>query len=231
MSYKSFATLLIFLQLAAKLQAGENWPEFRGPGQQGHSDSTGLPVKWSETENIRFKTAIPGEGWSSPVVWGRQVWMTTATGNGRSLRALCVDRDTGKILHDVEVFRVERPEQKNSFNSYASPTPVLERGRVYVSFGTNGSACLDTRSGRILWKNQELRLDHKEGAGSSPIIYGNYFILHCDGMDVQYVAGLDKNTGRLAWKALRSYNLPRCRETCERPTRRPRSSASTRVTR
>ncbi len=199
--------MLILLLFASSLVAGENWPEFRGPSQQGHSDSTGLPVKWSESENVRFKTAIQGEGWSSPVVWGEQVWMTTATENGRSLRAVCVDRDGGRMVHDVEIFRVEQPERKNPFNSYASPTPVLEKGRVYVSFGTNGNACLDAESGRVLWRNRDLRLDHKEGPGSSPILYGNFFILHCDGMDVQYVAALDKHTGRLAWKTPRSYHF------------------------
>src|SRR5688572_29416225 len=118
--------------------AGDNWPTFRGPTQEGHSDSVGLPVKWSETENVRWKTPIPGQGWSSPVIWGDQVWMTTALDNGKSLHAVCVDKNSGKIVHDVEVFYVEKVPPKNGFNSYASPTPVVEAGRVYVCFGTMG---------------------------------------------------------------------------------------------
>ena len=200
-----FTPLLAVLTLTVSTAfAGENWPQFRGPTQQGHSDSTGLPVEWSESRHVRYKTPIPGEGWSSPVVWGRQVWMTTATGGGHSLRAVCVDRDTGKVVHDVEVFRVDKLEPKNSFNSYASPTPVLEEGRVYVSFGTYGNACLDAATAKPIWKNTELRLDHKEGPGSSPVIYKDLYLLHCDGMDVQYVAALDKRTGKVVWKTPRT---------------------------
>jgi len=199
--------LLLIPLFAAVAFASEDWPQFRGPTGDGHSDSTGLPLTWSETENVRWKTAIPGEGWSSPVVLGRQVWMTTATEDGHSLRALCADRETGKLLHDVEVFHVAELPPKNPTNSHASPTPVLEPGRVYVCFGTSGSACLDSATAKVIWKNTELTLDHKEGAGSSPMIYGGLYILHCDGRDVQYVVALDKNTGRIVWKTKRSAPL------------------------
>jgi len=199
--------LLLIPFLAAAALATEDWPQFRGPTADGHSDSTGLPLTWSESENVRWKTEIPGEGWSSPVVLGRQVWMTTALEDGRSLRAICVDRETGKVLHDVEVFHPDPLPPKNPTNSYASPTPVVEPGRVYVCFGTSGSACLDTATAKVIWKNTELTLNHKEGAGSSPMIHGGLYILHCDGMDVQYVAALDKNTGRIAWKTKRSAPL------------------------
>ncbi len=198
--------LIPFFCLSAAAFAADNWTQFRGPTQQGFSDSTDLPTEWSESKNIKFKTDIPGEGWSSPVVLGKQIWMTTATEAGRSLRAICVDRETGKILHDIEVFHVE-PDKKNGFNSYASPTPVLETGRVYLSFGNYGNACLDTATGATVWKSNELKLDHKEGPGSTPIIYKNLFILHCDGMDVQYIAALEKATGKIAWKTNRSFNF------------------------
>lgn len=201
---KKFLFITLF---TAATFASEDWPQFRGPAGDGHSDATGLPLTWSETENVRWKTEIPGEGWSSPVVLGRQVWMTTALEDGRSLHAVCVDRETGKVLHDVEVFHTNPPPPKNPTNSYASPTPVVEPGRVYVCFGTSGSACLDTATAKVIWKNTELKLDHKEGAGSSPMIHGGLYILHCDGMDVQYVAALDKNTGRIAWKTKRSAPL------------------------
>ena len=196
--------LLLLPLLAAAVVASEDWPQFRGPAGDGHSDATGLPLTWSETENVRWKTAIPGEGWSSPVVLGGQIWMTTALEDGRSLRAICADRETGKILHDVEVFHIEQPLPKNTANSHASPTPVVEPGRVYVSFGTSGSACLDTATAKVIWTNTELTLTHKEGAGSSPILHGGLFILCCDGTDVQYMVALDKNTGRIVWKTQRS---------------------------
>lgn len=224
------AVLLALSCLTAhSARAGDDWPQFRGPTQQGHSDSTGLPVRWSESQGVKWKTPIPGEGWSSPVVLGDQVWLTTATDLaaeptasageavlagakssgqvGKSLRAVCVDRNTGKIVHDVEVFAVPKPEPKNSFNSYASPTPVLEAGRVYVSFGTYGNACLDAKTAKPVWKSTELKLDHKEGPGSSPVIYKDLFILHCDGTDAQYVAALDKHTGRLVWRTDRATNF------------------------
>jgi outer membrane protein assembly factor BamB len=200
---RSLLTLLI-LTSASLVRAGDTWPQFRGPTQDGHSDSTGMAIRWSETQNVRFKTPIPGEGWSSPVVWDNQVWMTTATEGGHSLRAVCVERGNGKIVHDVEVIRVERLDTKNSFNSFASPTPALEAGRVYVSFGNYGNACLDSTTGQPIWKSQELKLDHKEGPGSSPVLYKDLFILHCDGTDVQYVAALNKNTGKLGWKTNRT---------------------------
>jgi len=202
-----FVASLLCPLLAAGTLAGEDWPQFRGPTQQGWAESADLPTTWSETQNITWKTAIPGLGWSSPVILDRQIWMTTATDDGKSLRAICVDQDSGKITHDVEVFAETELEPKNAFNSYASPTPVLEHGRVYVTFGTYGSACLDAKTANIIWKNDTLRLDHKEGPGSSPILWKNYFFLHCDGMDVQYLAALDKETGRLAYRVDRSYPL------------------------
>ncbi len=199
--------LLLTFSFADGAIASDDWPQFRGPTQQGWAESADLPTTWSETQNITWKTQIPGLGWSSPVILDKQIWMTTATHDGESLRAVCVDQDSGKITHDVEVFAETELEPKNSFNSYASPTPVVEPGRVYVTFGTYGSACLDTRTAIILWKNDTLRLDHKEGPGSSPILWKNYFLLHCDGTDVQYLAALDKQTGRLAYRADRSYPL------------------------
>ena len=95
---------------AAAAPAGaDDWPQFRGPTGQGVSDATGLPLNWSESQNIAWKTPLAGKGWSSPVVLGRQIWMTAARDDGHSLRAICVDRDSGKIEHDVEVFHIEIP--------------------------------------------------------------------------------------------------------------------------
>jgi hypothetical protein len=192
-----FASLLA---LAGGAAPAAEWPQFRGPDGQGHAQATDLPLTWSEQQNVAWKTAIAGRGWSSPVVEGRQVWLTTALDDAKSLRAVCVDRDSGKVLHDVEVFRVARPPTINAKNSYASPTPVIEAGRLFVHYGTLGTACLDAKTGKIVWKNDQLKLDHKEGPGSSPILWQNLLIVNCDGIDVQFVVALDKQSGELRWK-------------------------------
>lgn len=186
------------------VEADDSWPQFRGPTGQGLSDAKNLPLTWSESQNVAWKTPLEGKGWSSPVVLGRQIWMTAARDGGHSLRAICVDRDSGKLLHDVEVFHIETPVHVNAKNSHASPTPVIEPGRVYVHFGTMGTACLATDDARIVWTNQELKLDHSEGPGSSPILYHDFLIVHCDGTDVQYIVALNKFTGKIAWKTDRT---------------------------
>jgi outer membrane protein assembly factor BamB len=184
--------------------AGENWPEFRGPSGDGHSDAVGLPVRWSENENIKWKIAIHDKGWSSPVIWGNQIWLTTATADGHKLFVMCMDRDTGKILHDIKLFEVEKPGYCIPTNSYASPTPVVGSGRVYVQFGTYGTACLDTNAGRTLWSRRDLPCDHFRAPGSSPILYGDSLFVNFDGFDVQYVVALDKATGKTRWKSDRN---------------------------
>jgi len=194
----------IILLVATTAFADDDWPGFLGPSHNNHASPTTLPTKWSETENIKWKTAIPGEGWSSPVIFDNQIWMTTALNEGRSLRAVCVDKTTGQIVHNIEVFTPTDPGNRNSFNSYASPTPAIEKGRVYVCFGANGSAAIDTASGQVIWKNTELKIDHMEGPGSSPILHKNLYILNCDGIDKQYVVALNKDTGQIAWKTPRS---------------------------
>src|SRR5258706_1465344 len=198
--------------VCSALAADDAWPEFRGPTQQGHAASADPPLKWSDTgaqkTNIKYMTEIPGRGWSSPVVLGDQVWMTTATLDGHLLRALCVNKESGAFVHDVEVFHVQNPARINAFNSYASPSPVIEKGRVYVCFGAEGSACLDTATAKPIWKNEELRISHMEGAGSSPVIYRDLYLLHCDGTDKQFVAAFDQETGKLAWKKDRDTPFP-----------------------
>jgi outer membrane protein assembly factor BamB len=201
-------TVLLGL-LAAPAAAEGNWPQFRGPAGDGHAEANELPLTWSPTQNVKWKTAIHDRGWSSPVIWGRQVWLTTGTKDGRQLFAVCVDRDTGKVVHDVKVFQVPRPQNVASINSYASPTPAIEAGRVYVHFGTHGTACLDTQTGRTLWARGDLNCDHHMGAGASPILFENLLILTVDGCDVQYVAALDKASGKTVWKTDRSVDYSR----------------------
>lgn len=195
------AFLLLLLFLSTSILAGD-WPQFRGPTGQGYSDERGLPLTWSETKNVRWKVAIPGKGWSSPVIQEDRIWLTTATDEGKSLRAISVDRNTGAIVVNVEVFRLKSLGKISSKNSYASPTPVLEGDRVYVHFGANGTACL-TQSGEIVWKTR-LEYDNGEhGPGGSPVLYENLLIVSCDGLDVQFVVALDKLTGKVRWKKSR----------------------------
>jgi outer membrane protein assembly factor BamB len=187
--------------------AETRWTEFRGPSGTGHSDSTGLPREWSEGKNVAWKTAIHGRGWSSPVVLGTQVWLTTATADGKEMSVLALGRDDGKVLFDQKVFAVAEPQDTRQYNSYASPTPVLEEGRVYVHFGSYGTAALDTATGKVLWTRRDLPCNHWRGPGSSPILYKDLLIVHLDGYDVQYVVALDKKTGKTVWKADRTHDF------------------------
>lgn len=131
-------SLLPLLVATSLVAADKNWPEFRGPRGDGVSTGSRLPLRWSETEHVAWKTAIHDKGWSSPVIWGDQVWVTTATEDGRRLYALCLDRDSGKVIHDLLVFEAEQPDLWKRYNSYASPTPVIDKGRIYVTFGEAG---------------------------------------------------------------------------------------------
>lgn len=183
----------------------ENWPDFRGPHGDGYSDAKGLPTEWSETKNVRWKTALPEVGWSSPIIWDKQVWLTCATDDGREQSALCLDRTTGKLLQKLLLFRNERPQEfPRGNNTYASPSPVIERDRVYLHFGTFGTACIDTKRFTTLWTRRDLNCIHGQGPGSSPFLYENQLILTFDGMDVQYLVALDTKTGKTLWKTERN---------------------------
>jgi outer membrane protein assembly factor BamB len=197
--------LLIFPCLI--VLAAENWPQFRGPDGTGHSDARDLPQTWSESSNIVWKTAIHDRGWSSPVIYGNQVWLTTATQDGRKLFAVCIDRDTGRIIRDIKLFDVPQPQYAHPFNTYASPTPIIESGRVYITFGSPGTACIDTKSFQILWERRDLECNHFRGAGSSPIIFQNLLIMNFDGSDHQFVTALDKRTGKTVWRTNRSIDF------------------------
>jgi len=213
-------TLLMLWALPAS--AEDRWPQFRGPDGQGRSAETGLPDSWSETEHVRWKTAIAGKGWSSPVVWDGKVWLTTAVEQqlsaeefdarladnkfkknlalaaGISLRAVCVELATGRIVQDVGLFQIDEPEPIHKLNSYASPTPLIEEGRLYCHFGTYGTACVNTSTGTVLWQRR-IELKHNVGPGSSPVMHGNVIILTCDGSDRQFVTALDKRDGSTLW--------------------------------
>ena len=203
--------MLSWVVLSVQASGGEapGWPEFRGPNGNGVAtapgETVGLPIEWSEEKNIVWKTAIPLKGWSSPVVLEGKVWLTTATEDGHDYFVICVDAETGEILLNEKLFHSDNPEPLgNDVNCYASPTPVLEPGRVYVSFGSYGTACLDTKTYEKIWERTDLQCRHYRGPGSSPILCENLLILTFDGVDVQYVIALEKKTGETVWRTDRT---------------------------
>jgi outer membrane protein assembly factor BamB len=194
--------ILLVWTLGAAHAAAQSWPEFRGPGGQGHSSDANVPLEWSESKNIAWKVAVPGTGWSSPVIANGRVWLTTAVpGRDTSLRALAFDMTTGKELVNVEVFRTRPTNQINPKNTRASPTPIIEGDRVYVHFGADGTAALTTTGG-VVWKRQ-YSYESQHGAGGSPVLYGDLLIFSCDGASDAFVVALDKQTGKQRWKTPR----------------------------
>ena len=240
MVVKTAKCRVVVCQLVAALVLGwggqavqaEGWSQWRGPAGDGHAPQAhDLPRTWSETENVVWKREIPGKGWSSPVIDGGQIWLTTAVESELSaeekerrlasipnagtlelsgpvsLRAICLAQATGEVLHDVELFLIDEPQPIHKLNSYASPSPVLANGMLFCHFGDFGTAAIDAATGKKRWANRLLRLNHENGPGSTPVVWNDRLIVHCDGSDVQFVAALDTATGELAWKTPRSGEL------------------------
>lgn len=220
------ASLAIGLGVCAS--ADDEWPQFRGPGGQGHSAAKGLPIRWSETENIVWKAALPGEGHSSPMISGNQIWVTTAItreltpeeekerlsklknpqglklAGELTLQAIQIDRESGKLVRTVDLFKVPNPEPKHALNSYASPTPVIAGTKLFCHFGSYGTACVDRNSGEVLWRNDSVRVDHQNGPGSSPVFADGRLVIHFDGTDRQFIAALNPDNGEILWETKRS---------------------------
>jgi outer membrane protein assembly factor BamB len=211
LAFRNLALGGLLLLGCVATEAGEAWPEFRGPFGDGHVQApgdttpTGLPTTWSETENVAWKTAIPLKGWSTPVVMDGQVWLTTATEEGTEYYVIAVDAASGAILHNKKLFESASPEPLgNNVNCYASPSPAIEAGRVYVHFGVYGTACLDTKTAEVIWQRTDLPCQHYRGPGSSAILFEDLLILTFDGIDQQYVTALDKKTGETKWRTDRT---------------------------
>ena len=198
MSRPPFFLVLVLLTARAGAAYADDWPAFRGPTGQGHSVERGLPIEWSEGENVAWKTPVAGRGWSSPVVADGRVWLTTA--DEGSLRLLAFDTETGREVINVEVFRTSDRNAPNPKNSLASPTPIVdaERGQVYVHFGAYGTAAL-TASGDVVWTTRFPYIS-QHGNGGSPTLYRDLVILSCDGYDQAFVVALDAGTGEVRWK-------------------------------
>lgn len=228
--------LLSVLVSASQLHADDEWPQFRGPTGQGRAVASGLPMVWSETENIRWKTAIPGEGHSSPVISGNQLWISTATvetlteeqkaerlkaiKNSDSLEivgkltlsAMQLNCETGAVEQTITLFEINEPEPKHALNSFASPTPVIAGDRVFFHFGTYGTAAVDRKSGKLLWKNESLKLEHQNGPGSSPVVWTDRVIVHLDGTNTQSIVAFDAASGSIAWQTKRSGEMDKTPE-------------------
>jgi outer membrane protein assembly factor BamB len=215
---------LFIALLAANLAArpasvqAQDWPQFRGPNGNGVANEAKPPLEWSETNNVAWKVSPPGRGRSSPVILGDRIYLTTALERGVqrvtikgddmqkaehvSLGAVCLDRRDGKLLWQVTLYEIDSPPPVHWQNSWATPTPVIEAGKLYCDFGTFGTVCLDAQNGKELWK-ASLPADHMVGPGSSPALWRDLLLLVRDGIDTQYVAAVNKETGRTVWKTER----------------------------
>jgi len=178
----------------------KNWTHFRGSNLNGMAVTENIPLKWDDS-SIKWKTEIHDNGYSSPVVYNNQIWVTTAKSDGKELYAVCIDFKTGKIIYDIKVFTPDEVPGKHSINTYASPTPCIEKGFVYVHYGSMGTACINTANGSIVWTRTDFKCKHVQGPASSPIIYKNLLILHFEGTDVRYIVALDKSNGKLIWRS------------------------------
>jgi outer membrane protein assembly factor BamB len=216
---------LVLLGLTVATARAENWPAFRGPTGQGISAEAGLPLKWSAAEGVAWKTAIPGEGWSSPIVWGERVFLTAALDGGRKCHVLCLDAASGRILWNTEALE-QTPGRKEGKNSYATPTPCTDGERVCAVFNDGSVVALDF-AGRVLWTNREVSFYSRHGLGASPLLHDGLLIMPYDGSmrvaqpgkypnntdeertgwqipwDKSFVVALDVQTGRRTWTAKR----------------------------
>ena len=183
------------------------WNQFRGPNGDGDAKSANLPLKFSEKQNLTWKTPVPGKAWSSPVVMDEKVWLTNAEPDGFKMWALQIDWNTGNLLKKILVFENEEPQYCHPMNSYGTPTPVIYDGRVFVHFGTHGTAALDAQSGQVLWKRRDFKCDHFRGAAASPIAFNDTLIVHFDGHDLQYIVCMDQKNGKTRWKKEREYDF------------------------
>ncbi len=192
--------------IAALALRAHDWPEFRGPTGQGLSPAKEVPIHWSATENVAWKTALAGNGWSSPVLVNGRLYLTTGNSpegaKNLTLSALCLDAQDGKVLWTTDVFSPEDGASLHRKNGYASPTPVVREGRLYVHFGHLGTACLDL-TGRVLWRQTSLKYPSQHGNGGSPVLAGDRLIFNCDGVTDPMVVALDRDTGEVKWKTLR----------------------------
>jgi len=193
-------SFIVFTLIQLPVNAQDNsWTHFRGNNLDGISNAKYAPIKWTSDSNLVWKTVIHDKGWSSPVVYGDQIWMTTAKLEGEEMYAICVNYQTGEIIHDILLFEPDSIYRKHGLNSFATPTPAIEKGFVYTHFGRYGTACINADNGEIVWKRTDIEFVDIQGPGSSILIYNNLLILHCEGIHKQNIMALDKSTGETVW--------------------------------
>ncbi|MEO2015518.1 MAG: PQQ-binding-like beta-propeller repeat protein [Fuerstiella sp.] len=208
---KHITFTLITLVLLQPASADEHWNQFRGQDGNGISSAKNLPVEFDESRNVRWKTLIPDSGWSSPVIWENEIWLTTGSDEQRELRVMCIDLESGKIVKDIKVFdMIERKvdpayaHDSPHLNSPATPTPIVEEDRVFVHFGSQGIACLDRKTGTRIWERRDMRIYQPVRQGSSPIVDDRNLYVAYDGTDQQFFVALDKDTGKTRWQKNRN---------------------------
>lgn len=206
----SLLTALAGALVVSELSANE-WPEFRGPNGQGHADKVRVPLQWGPEKGVVWKVPVPGKAWSSPVLAGNRAFVTTALleGEGLSLRALAFDLEDGKMVWERELFAKPDVGEFHSKNSHASPTPIYQQGRLYVHFGHHGTACLQAKDGKVLWKQSDLDYPPLHGNGGSPILLGNKLIFSCDAKEDPFIVALNKEDGEVIWKTPRQVEVSR----------------------
>jgi outer membrane protein assembly factor BamB len=211
----SLTGLVLACILWTGMAAGEDWPCFRGPSRQGISQEKNVPTEWSPTSNIRWQTPIPGEGWSSPVVSGDRLFVTTALEGGSAFQMICLDRTSGKVIWQKELVR-QKAGHKQPNNSYATPTPATDGRRIYVPV-SDGRILAVSMEGKVEWINSDLDYYSEHGLAVSPILYEDLVIVPFDGSspppntkvgwqvpwDKAVILAVDKSTGRTRWKGSR----------------------------
>ena len=194
--------------VTSMLLSGGDWPEFRGPTAQGHVMNANLPLEFGPKKNLKWKVAVPGQGWSSPVIVGNRIYLTSAiTKNGKlSLSALCLDTTEGRIIWQQPVFHVAgKAPRMHRKNSQASPTPIVSDKRVYIHFGHMGTACLDL-TGKVIWKNESIKYPPVHGNGGSPALVNGKLIFSCDGSKDPFIIALNSQNGEQVWRTKRTAN-------------------------
>jgi len=222
---KPVVALLLLLVLTTSVIADDRWPQFRGPGSLGVAEDPVLPDKWSTTENVAWKTEIPGMGWSSPAVWGDHIFLTSVVSSvaGEAPKkglyfggerkpasdvhrwmVYCVDFKTGKIRWEQEVKKGPPEISRHLKNSYASETPVTDGERVYAYFGNIGLFCFDMQ-GKPLWSKKwgPFATRYGWGTAASPVLYKDRLYLVNDNDTESFMVALNKKTGEQIWRVER----------------------------
>jgi outer membrane protein assembly factor BamB len=184
-----------FLLLSVSAQDA-NWTHFRGSNLDGISTEVNVPVHWSDSTHIRWKTPVHGKGWSSPVIFEDQIWITSAEEDGSGMYGICFDKNSGKILFDKKLIDPDTVFAKYTLNSYATPTPCIESGFVYLHFGNYGTFCLKTEDASLIWKSKDFSCDYIQGPASSLILYKDLLISNGSAVCIAY----DPATGEEIWR-------------------------------